>query len=101
MSSSIIVMAAATASANLRHNVNVKVGGNRDHLFSIRLFTKTKCQIRAFAGQVFSLIFHPTMSNALKKRKIAVLGSRSVGEFQFLDDESVEKLLSSREVVAC
>jgi hypothetical protein len=28
--------------------------------------------------------------NPLKKRKIAVLGSRSVGEFQFQDDEALK-----------
>ena len=40
---------------------------------------------------LFSSIFHPTMSNALKKRKIAVLGSRSVGEFQFWTTKALKK----------
>jgi hypothetical protein len=69
-------------------------GGSRvppasGNLFGICLFTKTKIvkSVPFDEKRFFSLIFHPTMSNALKKRKIAVLGSRSVGEFQFQDDE--------------
>lgn len=42
---------------------------------------------------LFSHLPLPTMSNALKRRKIAVLGSRSVGEFRFLNDEGLENFL--------
>ena len=82
-------------------------GALRRFSAGVLMFVKTQAyvtQIRSLPTQLTTFLCHfrSTMSSALRRRKIAVLGSRSVGEFSFLNDETLKTSLeSSRQVIAC